>query len=115
MKKFALLAVLVLVGCGDSTPKCGDKEATDLAKQIVTGNYFGGMLPYKFFEASVSNIRTSDYNKDIGLYTCKATFTAKFGPAATGDDPSAWNDVQKEIVYTVQLNSENQVAVEARW
>lgn len=115
MKKFVLLSALVLVGCGDSTPKCDDSTATGLAKQIITTNYFGGIMPFKFFEADISNIRASGFNKDIGVYTCKAHFSGKFGPAATKDDSSAWSAVEKEIIYTVQLNSDGDVSVEAQW
>ncbi|MEB7712783.1 hypothetical protein NGC32_08575 [Kluyvera cryocrescens] len=118
MKKFVLLSALVLVGCGDSTPECGDKEVIDLAKQIITGNFFdnsSGLEPFKFFDASISNVRTSDFNKDIGRYTCKATFIGKAGRIGTENKSSEWNDMKREIVYTVQRNSEKQVTVEAQW
>lgn len=114
MKKFALLAALVLVGCGDSTPECGDKEVKNLAKEIVIENYFDG-ASLKFFQTNISNIRTANYNKDIGLYTCKATFTGEYGYPNEENDPLKWISRKIEIVYTVQLNSEKRTYVEAQW
>ncbi len=107
MKKFALLAVLVLVGCGDSTPKCGDKEATDLVKQVVRDNF-----PFTLTSAELSNIRTIDYRKDIDVYTCRAHFYGDIESENTGPDAPR---LDRDLNYTVQLNSEKQVSVETSW
>src|ERR1700744_4576704 len=85
VKGIALSALLpiLMAGCGDSIPKCGDKETLKLAKQLVLQQSFGPT--WTDVSSSISKLETGNiYEVDPKILSYEVN-TAKFLSAFSFD------------------------------
>lgn len=99
--KHSIIPVAVMAfaiaGCSQSVPKCGDKETTDLVKQIANremGNQLGAEVA-KMFTYTVSAIRTTSTNEQTGAHECAAQL------GVTASNTGQTNELP--ITYTVEM------------
>lgn len=67
-------SALGIGGCSQSVPKCGDKETTDLVKQIAgqeLGRQFGSEA-VTLITFTVTAVRTTETNEKTGAHECAA-------------------------------------------
>lgn len=100
MKKLiipSILSTIVISGCSQSVPKCGDTETTDLVKQIADremGNQLGSEAA-KMFSYTVGAIRTTSTNEQTGAHECAAQL------GITASNTGQTNEIP--ITYTVEM------------
>jgi len=88
-----LMVLMLFSYSASSTPKCNDLETKELVKQISRDEFKKqGMSGLDF---TLSNIRTSSYNKEIDKYECAAEL-AVFNSAGV-------EFVSSSITYTSQM------------
>lgn len=80
-----------------STPKCNDTETKNLVKQITLEEF--SKQGIEQLEITLSNIRTSEYNKEIEKYGCTADLTAS--------DKISGQTYSLPITYTSQATEDN--------
>ncbi|QHB31949.1 hypothetical protein F0T03_07105 [Yersinia canariae] len=110
--KLALLFIFasLLVGCGDSTPKCNSSDAKNLVvdisqKQIkkqfdqLRNSQLSEMVPKDAdnIQLSVINVRTVKHDSSLDTYTCSADLKMIL-PEKTTDLP---------ITYNIQRTDDN--------
>lgn len=80
----AIFVCLNLVGCGTSTPGCGDKETLDLVKEIASRELSapGRLMRGRTIEVSAAEIELSyvsivAHDKELDIYSCSANLDWK--------------------------------------
>lgn len=104
MKKILLLgSMILLTGCGDKTPKCGDESTKQTVVELVkTKSILVGMFARDMIaDATISNIRTTEVNKDTHISTCNANLIVKNKLVTDTNAKLAY-----PISYTVQLTDD---------
>lgn len=108
--RFAGAAILVvsLGACSNSPPSCGDSDATDLVKEIVTDEFEklrkalmakGGDRENLVFEVEVKEIRTVGKDQVTGSYEC----AAKLDVASN----TLFLRRSQEITYTTEITEDS--------
>lgn len=67
-----LLASILIVGCGDKTPKCNSDDAKNLVVDIARKTIEKGMTLDKDVHISVENVRTVSHESGLDVYQCAA-------------------------------------------
>jgi hypothetical protein len=95
--------MVLLSGCGDDTPKCGDEATINLVAEIsqTKDAIIRTWLSNKTVsDVNVVDIRTQEINKDIRMSTCAATLNVM-------DSKTNKIAFTFPITYTVQLADDN--------
>jgi hypothetical protein len=106
-----LLFCLILCGCNTTAPKCDSKEAQDTVLEIVEEQIAPQLYEDKELNSliySLDVIRTTDFNKNIGKYSCAADLIVK-----NRKDGKKVDDI--DITYTVENASGGQYYVTVSW
>lgn len=100
------IASSLLVGCGDSTPKCNSDDAKSLVidisqKQIkkqfdqLRNSQMAGMVPKDAdnIQLAIINVRTIKHDSSLDIYSCSADLKMTL-PEKTNEVPITYN-IQK--------------------